>query len=354
MRKLVFIPIVTALVFVMVLAGCAGQAPAPTPAPTPTTTAPTPAPSPEPTKPSEAWTPTEVITWIVPYGAGGGFDTRTRGIAKYMEPLLGVPIVIKNIGGAGGRTGTAAAFRETNDGYTWATISGAGTLASQMIMETGYDINEFEILGSISKPDYFTFVVDANGPFKNIDDLRDFAKAERPVKHGSSGKGAVTHLMGEITLTVMDIPHSFVGGYAAMPDTFAGLLRGDIDYVFSPLANLMQIIDSGDVRCIGVVAKERLPEVPDAPTVVELGFPELTPLGNTRYAVAPPGTPQDRVDVIAKTMQKAMSDPEFQAWATKVRIPSDYATPEETRAALAEQVGVFEKYKDVLAKAMED
>lgn len=278
---------------------------------------------------------------------------RTRGIIKYMEPILGVSMVVKNIEGAGGRTGTATAFREKNDGYVICTISGAGTVASQMIMDTGYDMGKFEVVGAISKPDYFTLNVASKSPIKSIEDLRAAAQV-KPIKNASTGKGAVTHLMSVIALDVMGVPNTFLGGYSAMPDTFAGLIRGDSDFVFSPLANLMQIIGTGDIRCLGIISEKRVPELPDIPSIVELGYPQLTPLGNSRYVVAPPGTPRDRVEVLAKAMEEAMSKPSFILWSQEVKMPAEYSNPEETRKAVAAEVALFTQYKDLLAKAMKD
>ena len=261
-------------------------------------------------------------------------------------------MIVKNVPGAGGRTGTAAIYRSKPDGYTLGPLAAAGMLASQMIMETGFDVGEFEIVGAMSAPDTLNIVVPADSPYKTLKDLQEAAR-KSPVRYGITGKGGQSMIMGTIAFHILDVPHTQVPGYNNIPEQQIGMLQGDSDVILNPHTNLMFVYEAGDFRCLLQMSKERHPKLPDVPCVTDLGLPEeLTSLESTRYAVCPPGTPKDRIAVLAKAMEKAYANPEFIAWAEKNNLKAIYLGAEESTKAMQATRAVLLKYMDAIEEGM--
>ena len=331
-NKVLLLFLALVLVLVPLFAGCPKPAPPAPPAPPP---------------PPAPWSPTKTITWIVHYAPGGGFDVYSRGIALVMKKYVGVDIVIKNIPGAGGRTGVNALYRAKPDGHTIGMLNVIGLLTTQMIMETKYDMREFEWLGRAAM-EVYALAVAADSPFFTVADLQK-AAAERPLRVGVPGVETTSAVTSAIALPTLNIPFTYVSGYAGSAEAMVGCLRGDVDIVAYPISSLLPLVESGDLRVVVDYGLERHPAFsPDVPTAKELGYPELATLGLVRLIAAPPGTPKDVVAVLAEALGKTLNDPEFIAWSEKAKRPMDPATAEETEEIVATLFTTFEKYAEAI------
>jgi len=246
--------------------------------------------------------PSKPITIIVPWAAGGGGDVITRILAKGMETNLNVPLVIKNITGAGSITGMTTLWREKPDGYTIGMNYAQHTCSGQLYeKEVQYDARSFSMIGQFGWV-YYMLVVPKGSPYG---DVLEFKKAERPVRFcvtSFNSNEAVTALaLGE----ELGIDVRLVSGYGGAAPSILGAMKGECDAVQFGTP-LKPYIEKGDLFPLLVYAKERREEYPNVVSLGERGLSdELRFLSTLNYILwAPPGVP----DGIRTTLQRAMKD----------------------------------------------
>jgi tripartite-type tricarboxylate transporter receptor subunit TctC len=288
--------------------------------------------------------PSKPITWIVPMSPGGGFDVYSRGVSKFMEKYLGQPFVIKNVPGAGNRTGTNAIYRARPDGYTIGIINMPGMVASQMLMKTQFDLDKFTWLGGVADEKY-VLATGSKTPFRTLKDLQE---SKTPLNIGSTGRGSTSNAVTVIGSKMMNIPFNFVSGYAGSTETVVATIRGDCALVNFITTSIYSYIESGDLRPVLQYSKQRHPLYPDTPTVVELGFPKLAVLSLPRLIAAPPKVPQDRAAMLESALIKALKDPELISWAKKSKRDIDVITGTEAAELVRENINLYKQYEEVL------
>lgn len=256
--------------------------------------------------------PSKTITWLIPYGPGGGFDLHSRAMVPGLKKALGVNIIIRNQPGAGGNIAWNLTWASKPDGYTISTVNIPGAIVSELFNEPKphYRLKEFSWIGQISAGPY-VFAVGTKTPFHKPEDLRE-AKEVLVTGTGVGGTAWVTEVL---TAAVMKFNHRFVLGYPSAPASNMGIVRGEghgralgLD---SP--GQMRFVHEGDMRALWVYLDERSPEFPNVPTVGELGHPELTVLASHRVVTAPPGMPKDRLEILQKAFNAATKDPDVLA-----------------------------------------
>ncbi len=193
--------------------------------------------------------PTKEITYLCGYGAGGSSDIQARLMQPYAEKYFGKPMVIENMGGAGGCTALTDYRTRAADGYT---ISSFNTtpLLKNVLGQTDFDyFEEFDFLACvITTP--IVVVVTAESPYKTIDELLAAAKANpEDILYASAGAGSITHLAAElwqgkagIKLTHMP----FNGG----TDALTGLLNGTVDVEVASLSEVLTKHEEGSLRIL--------------------------------------------------------------------------------------------------------
>lgn len=262
-----------------------------------------------PTSRAETY-PSRFIRMIVPYPAGGTSDVLARVLAKKMGDSMGQQIVIENIGGAAGTIGAGNAARAEPDGYTL--IFGYATqftIAPALYQNLTYDpIRSFTPIGSVVR---FHFLMTANAamPVNSLVDVVAYAKANPgKLTFASPGVGTSTHLVGELFkqkqgIDIVHVPYK--GGGPAITDYVAGR----IDLYWDALAPLLPWVQQGKIKPLAVTSAERLPELPNVPTVFEAGMPDLNVFTWTAV-FAPAGTPREVTDRLDAELRKAIADPE--------------------------------------------
>ncbi len=221
--------------------------------------------------------PVRAVRLMVPYAAGGVSDIIGRALAQKLTELLGQPVVVENRGGAGGTLGTDIVANAAPDGYSVVLSSLTNfAIAPNMIKKSPYDpVKNFSAIGGVAlAPNILS--VDAASPFRSLQDLITFAKANPgKLTFGSSGVGSVGHLSGEVLrsssgVDMLHIPYKSAG--LAYPD----VMSGSVSMVFDTLPSAIQHIRSGKVRPIAMLSDKRSPLLPEVPTFAEAGFPEAT------------------------------------------------------------------------------
>ena len=262
---------------------------------------------------SEADTyPSRVIRMVVPYPAGGTSDVLARVLAKRMGDSMRQSIIIENIGGAAGTIGAGNVARAAPDGYTL--IFGYATqftIAPALYQNLSYDpIASFTPIGTAVR---FHFLMTANSgvPVNSLAELVSYAKANPgKLTFASPGVGTSTHLVGELLklkagIDIVHVPYR--GGGPAITDYVAGR----IDAYWDAIAPLMPWVQQGKIKPLAITSTTRLPDLPNVPTVIEAGFPDLNVFTWTGV-FAPTGTPREITDRLEAELQKALDDKEVQ------------------------------------------
>ena len=252
--------------------------------------------------------PARPITIVVPYAAGGLFDGIARAIAEPMRKSLGQPVVVENVGGAGGTIAVGRVARAAPDGYTIATGSGDQFVVNAAIYPLQYDVvKDFEPVALlINGPN---LVVSKNAvPAGNLKELVAWLKENQgSVSSAHNGAGGVLHLCGIQLQQVTGATWPFVpyrGAALALQD----LVGGRIDAMCTSPASSLGMVKGGLVRGYAITASKRLTSAPDIPTVDEAGFP------NFHSSVwgglfAPKSTPKPIVARLNAAAAEALTDP---------------------------------------------
>ncbi|ALM86183.1 tripartite tricarboxylate transporter substrate binding protein [Bordetella sp. N] len=252
--------------------------------------------------------PNQPIRLIVPFAPGGGADANARRIAEPWSKALGQPIVVENKPGAGGTLGATYVSQAAHDGYTllYAT-PGQQMTAPYLFKNLAYD--PFKSLVPVGKLSMGAnvLVVTKSLPVKNVQELIAYARAH-PGKLGfaSSGVGSTSHLAGELFkqkagVDIFHVPYRGTG--PARTD----LMSGQVPMTIDTLSVYLPLIQSGDVRALGVSTLQRDPAFPDLPAIAETlpGF-EAVPIN---YIAVPAGTPRAIIDKLNVTLNQVIDDP---------------------------------------------
>jgi tripartite-type tricarboxylate transporter receptor subunit TctC len=265
--------------------------------------------------------PTRPIKLVVPYVAGGPTDAQGRLLAEYLGRDLKQSLYIENKGGAQGAIGAEAVAHGDPDGYTLLfTTSSVIELNPVLYKKLSYDpARELRVIGIVSDVPMI-MIVHPSIPAKTIAEFIDYAK-KNPGKlnFGSSGSGSIGQLAGEMfkQMTGIEMTHvPYKGAAAALTD----LLSGQIQVMFESIGISLPQVKAGSVRALGVSSTERIPELPDLPTIAESGYPGYRV--SVWYGIAAPtGMPAEAAQVISASINRALDDEAFRASLTKAGFP---------------------------------
>ena len=258
--------------------------------------------------------PNKPIRMIVPFAPGGASDFVGRILQPRMSELLGQQIVVENRAGASGNIGMDAAAKSAPDGYT-IYLGNIGTVALNPAV--------FTKLSVVPTRDFIaiTQVVDVPGVLvvnpelqaKTVNDVVAIAKAyPGKLNYASPGSGSQNRLEMEVFRKVaggLDMVHVPYKGGAG--PAVAGLAGGETHLMFVTASSAMTFVKNGRVRLIAVTSAKRLAAFPDAPTMAEAGYPQLTS-GSWQGIFVPTGTPKDVVDKLYSATIDTMKTPEVQ------------------------------------------
>jgi tripartite-type tricarboxylate transporter receptor subunit TctC len=248
--------------------------------------------------------PARPITLVVPFAAGGGLDVSVRIQAQRMSELLGQPIVVENVGAAGGTVGSQRAAKAPPDGYTFL-IGNTGTHAYNQTLYKRPIYNaatDFQPVGMMTESPR-ALIARKGIPANNLKEFIAYIKAnEGKVQFGSAGVGAGTHIPCvlfnlAINANVTHVP------YRGEAPVLQDLVGERLDYICATIQTGAQQINQGTVKGIAVMADKRVSIVPNVPTTGEGGLPGVEASVWNAFFL-PKGTP----DPIVRKLNKAMSD----------------------------------------------
>ncbi len=255
--------------------------------------------------------PSKPINFIVPYGAGGGADARSRQIAQKMSVILKQPIIVDNKPGAGGNIGTEYIARANPDGYT----IGMGNFAPMAVNKTLFGNLRYDPEADLTpivlvEKGPLVLVVNPNSPYKTVQDIVAAAKAKPgSLTFSSGGIGGSHQLAAELFqqnagIEMIHVPYK--SGSAGLTD----LMAGNVTMMFDQMYSAMPSIKADKLRPIAITSKKRSPLLPDVPSFAEVGYPKVVVL-NWQGLIAPKGTPKEIIDKLKAAANEALKDPQL-------------------------------------------
>ena len=253
--------------------------------------------------------PSKPINFIVPYGAGGGADSRSRQIALKMSVILKQPIIVDNKPGAGGNIGTEFISRAAPDGYT----IGMGNFAPMAVNKTLFGNLRYDPETDITpivliEKGPLVLVVNPSSPYKTVQDIVAAAKAKPgTLTFSSGGIGGSHQLSAELFeqnagIEMIHVPYK--SGSAGLTD----LMAGNVTMMFDQMYSAMPSIKAEKLRAIAITSKKRSPLLPNIPSFSEIGYPKVEVL-NWQGLIAPKGTPKAIIDKLNAAANEALQDP---------------------------------------------
>ena len=291
------------------------------------------------TSSAQANYPNKPINFIVPYGAGGGADSRSRQIAQKMGVILNQSIIVDNKPGAGGNIGTEFISRAAPDGYT----IGMGNFAPMAVNKTLFGNLRYDPETDLTpivliEKGPLVLVVHPNSPYKTVKDIVDAAKAKPgELTFSSGGIGGSHQLSAELFkqsagIDMIHVPYK--SGSAGLTD----LMAANVTMMFDQMYSAMPSVKADKLRAIAITSKKRSPLLPNVPSFAEVGYPKVEVL-NWQGLIAPKGTPKGIIDKLNAAANEALKDPQLRELMLSQGneigggTPADFATLIKSEAA---------------------
>lgn len=277
--------------------------------------------------------PNRPVMMIVPFAPGGASDFVARIIQHESSEILGQQIVVDNRPGAAGMIGTETAARAAPDGYTTflgniGTVSiNPGVYAANMRIKPDKDLTPVTICADtpsilITRPDF---------PANSVGELIAYVKANQgKVAFASSGSSTLNRLEMEVFkkdagLDMVHVPYRGGAGPAV-----TDVLGGHVDLMFTTMSSALQFVKENKVKALAVTTRERIADLPDVPTMYELGWKNLV-TSSWQGVMVPTGTPRPIIDKLHAAIVKVLANPQIQerlrkggAIAVSSKSPEDF------------------------------
>jgi hypothetical protein len=289
--------------------------------------------------------PSKPITLICPFAAGGSADIMARFIAQKLSDAIGTPIIVDNKIGGGGGVGSNLVAKAKPDGYTLLLITGG--YPAQAALSKNPPFDPIKDIAMISTLTFYPFIVhvNANSPYKNLNELLQQAKSNpNKFNYASSGYGSIHHLSSEL-LNVMagtDFVHiPTKGGNNALTE----LLGERVDMLIEAPTLSLPYIKAGKIKPLAVTSKERLKALPDVPSVSEFlpGYEVKSFIG----LGATGGTPNDIIKRLSLEMKKIIDDKDNFNRLAELGGDPQSSTPEEMRQFVENEYLKWQKVIDL-------
>jgi tripartite-type tricarboxylate transporter receptor subunit TctC len=280
--------------------------------------------------------PDRPIRVIVSVPAGGGVDTITRIVTDRMRPALGQPLIVENQAGVSGSIAAETVFNAEPDGYTLLASQPAPITTNKLLYKTlNYDPAQLVPIAIMSHiPN--VVLVRKDFPAKTVQELIAYAKGNPgKINYASQGIGTTSHMTAELFQRITHTKLTHVP-YKGTAPAINDLLAGNVDLMFNELATSIELHKSGRARILAVTVRDRVPSLPDIPTLDEAGVHGC--ISDTWHALtAPPKTPPDIVSKLNAAANAAMSDPVLLQRFKELSVSPGGGSPAEIAAFIKEE-----------------
>lgn len=299
---------------------------------------------------AQAFPDAKPITAIVPFAAGGPTDKVAREIGQLMSRQLGVPILIDNVGGAGGTIGVKKAALARNDGHTILIHHIGMATAVGLYRNLGYDpMKDFETVGEIADVPMILLAHKGFAP-AGMKELVSYTKANgAAVTLANAGIGSASHLCGLLLQSALQTEMTTVP-YKGTAPALTDLMGGQVNLLCDQTTNIAGHVRAGSVKTYAAMQPQRIDAFKDIPSAAESGLPGLeVKIWHGMYA--PRGTPQAVVEKLSAALQAAVEDPGFRSKMAELgaqAVPAARAKPASLKAHLGNEIA---KWTPIIKKA---
>lgn len=280
--------------------------------------------------------PNRPIELVVPFVAGGTTDTVARLIAQRLTDSWSFPAIVSNRPGGGSTIGTNLVAKAPPDGHTLLVTTIAFAINASLQKQPYDAVNDFVAISELASIPLM-LVVHPSLPVTNVKEFIEYSKAQPAgLDYASSGPGTSTHLAAEMfnAMTGSKLVHVPFKGNA---EVLNALLGGHVKSHFALTASTLQHVRSGALRPLAVTTEKRLPDLPDVPTIAELGYPGYE-ISSWQGVFAPAGTPKEIVGRLNQEIVAMLKTPEVQARIVREGAIPIGSSPEEFAARFKNEV----------------
>lgn len=276
--------------------------------------------------------PSQPITWVVPYAAGGGSDVVARSVGEALSGELGTNIVVDNKPGAGTAIGAQAVARATPDGYTIGTAD-SGTLAfnPSLYANLSYDVDKsFSFVGGLASMP-LVLVTRPGLPVNSVQELLDLARKQPgELNYASAGAGSPHHVAMEMFLQKTGTKMTHVPYKGAAPAVL-DVLGDRVDVMLLDMPGGIAHMKAGKVKLLAAAMPDRLQALPDVPTMAEAGVDDFIAFA-WQGVIAPAGTPQPVLDRLGTALRAALDSDKVKARFADLGVQPMPMSPAEFKA----------------------
>jgi tripartite-type tricarboxylate transporter receptor subunit TctC len=286
--------------------------------------------------------PDKPVRIVVPYGPGGIADVTMRIVAENLSKRYGQQFFIENRPGAGGIVGMQAALQAPADGYTMVMIGGGLTIAKALFKHLPYDIEKDIEPVSTTASYSLVMVTKAESPFKSVSDFVAAARSHPgAINIGTINAGSTQNLSAELFRIRTGIDVTIVP-YKTTPELANAILRGDVQAGFEYFAGLVSPIFNKQMTVLATTGRERAPNLPNVPTMMESGVQDYDVTSWNGLAVRQ-GTPASVIKLLNGAIKDALATPRVQQFAEKVGVEAHGMDPAALRARISSDVAQWKK-----------
>jgi tripartite-type tricarboxylate transporter receptor subunit TctC len=290
--------------------------------------------------------PSKPITFIIPFAAGGDSDLSGRNVAAHASKYLNnQPIVSVNRTGASGAIGAMAVKNAPPDGYTLL-VARIATHAILPALEPKlpYKWNDFSMLSLIELNPYICFVK-GDSPFRTAADLvSEMRRNPGKLNFSTAGAGTSQNMASQYFMTLAGLTKDHAVGihYKSGGEVTTAVLGGQVNFACNNAPTVIPQVKAGAVRAL-FVTPSRLPELPDAPSAAETGFPDMNKIVGWTALIGPPGLPKEIVDRWAEVFARLAKDPDWQQGNARLGGIAAIRSPAESEQFVREQYELYDK-----------
>jgi tripartite-type tricarboxylate transporter receptor subunit TctC len=253
--------------------------------------------------------PTKPVTMIVPFAAGGPTDVIARVVAEHMSKTLGQQIVVENVAGAGGTTGSAKAAGMAPDGYTlvmgnMGTHAASPSLYESLKYSPETDFTPIGLAGITP----IVIIAKKDTPATDMKGFVEYLKTNADkVNQAHAGPGSVSDVTCELLKSQLGLPKINEVSYKGTAPALNDLVSGQVDFMCDQITNSVPQIQAGTIKAFAIATPERSPALPDVPTTKEAGAPDFQ-ISGWNAIFAPKGLPADIQAKLVEALGKALDD----------------------------------------------
>lgn len=282
------------------------------------------------TQAAEDTFPSEDITLVVPYDAGGGTDAIARALQPYLEEELGATLLVENRPGGSGAVGTNEVLAAAPDGHTMLMVAASPTVATPLFNDVGYVPEDIDVVGlAVPSPD--VIIVTPDSPYQSAEEFFDAAEAGESIRVGVPGSTsmqtiALDLINAELGTDIVGVPFDGAAG------SVAALQAGDVDAAFSTVPDVASFLQSSDAEIIAATMPDDVPESlgTEVPSLEDQGV--HPPAAANWYGLGgPSGLPEDVVDAWAAAIEAALQEEDVIASLADIGMEPGFLPPAEFR-----------------------